>query len=80
MKSRKKGFLIVGIGMLFLMFNFTRDFYWFKTHFTIDLIPDPIGYLCLAVGAFILGASAKPYRTASLLALPGFLLKVRKKI
>lgn len=76
MKNRRKGFLLIGIGMLFLMFNFTKDFYWLKTHFTIDLIPDPIGYLLMGAGAFILGASAKPYRISALLALPGFLLSL----
>lgn len=76
MRSRRKGFLFIGIGILFLMFNVTAQYYWFKIHFTVDLIPDPVGYILIGVGLFILGTAEKRYRTGGLFALAGFILSV----
>lgn len=74
MKNKRKGFLFIAFGMLFLMFNFTKEFYWFKTHFTVDLIPDPVGYIFICIGLFILGAALKTYRTAAIFSLAGVIL------
>lgn len=76
MKNKRSGFLLIGIGLFFLIFDFTKNYYWFKTHITFDLIPDPIGYLLIGTGLFVLGSAVKSFRTAGLFALAGFILSL----
>lgn len=76
MKSRREGFLVSALGILFLTVNITVEQYIFKTHLVIDIMPDFIGYLFMAVGCMLLGKSTKLFRIAPFFGIAGALLSV----
>lgn len=76
MRSRREGFLLSVLGMIFLIVDITLDEYIFKTHLMIDVMPDAIGYLFVTAGCVLLGKNAKAFRVASLFGIAGGLLSV----